>query len=101
MTLQLPSFLDASFVERVVVYLRRNLEWEPDKKPLIQWVELRKKTEGQIRISQLRREADESQRIMLLVKNLPTRWRETKEENRWLLKEGRLSMKNLLTQGEF
>ena len=38
---------------------------------------------------------------MLLVKNLPTQWRETKKENKWLLKEEMLSMKNLLTQGEF
>ena len=36
-------------------------------------------------------------KIMLLEKNLPTRWWETEEENRWLLKEGKLSMKNLLT----
>ena len=37
-------------------------------------------------------------RVMSLVKNLPTQWRETEEENQWLLKVKRLLMKNLSTQ---
>ena len=35
---------------------------------------------------------------MSLMKNLPTWWRKTEEENRWQLKKKRSSMKNFLTQ---
>ena len=57
-----------------------------------------------MRTSQPRKEADESQKIMSLVKNLPTLCRETEEENRTRLNRGRdidgkSSIKNLLTQG--
>ena len=37
---------------------------------------------GKMRISKLRREADESQKTMSLVKNLPSQLWETEEENR-------------------
>ena len=46
MTLQLPSFSETSSVERVVVWLKSNLEWEPGKKPPNQWVRLKRKTGG-------------------------------------------------------
>ena len=95
MTLQLSSLLDTSSIKRESRLLRnenlmKNLptnevEWRG--KPGDKW-------EYFSPVGKLM----SLNRIMLLVKNLPTQWRETEEENRWLLKEGRLSMKNLLTR---
>ena len=75
-----------------------NLEWEPWMGTLnenlvknfqTQWGRLERKTERPLRISQPRIEADESQRVMSLVKNLLIQWWEdwggklSKEINWW------------------
>ena len=98
MILQFFSLLNASSVERWSCLLKNGnpvknlstneMEWEG--KPSDKW-EHPSLVEKLISLN----------RIMLLVKNLSTRWRETEEENRWLLKKEWSSMKNLLTQGEF
>ena len=82
MTLQLPPFLDTSSAKRRSHLSKRNLKWELGEKPLNLMKETGEENRRTIRISQPYRKADESQRIMPLVKNLSIQLWETEEENR-------------------
>ena len=87
MTLQLPFLLDASSVECRSCLLRnenlvKNLptnEVEWGGKPGDKW-EHPSPVEKLMSLNM----------IISLVKNLPTQWRETEEENRWLFKGGKV-----------
>ena len=57
-------------------------EWEPGKKPPDLMSETEEENRGKMRTFYPHTEADESQRIMSLVKNLPTQLWEIEEENR-------------------
>ena len=90
MTLQLPFFLDTSFAEHRSCLLRKNLEWEPNKKPPNPMMErLRRKTKRPVRTSKPYKEADEFQTNYFASEKPPNQvmedWRgkPDKEINQW------------------